>query len=535
MITSNDFTATVKTNRWYLLIAIPAILAQLIIFKTGYPFASYFFTDSFGYIYAAINNMDAGTWPVGYSKFLRVFNTFIHTDTGLVCFQYLFLQAAGLYFLFTLLHFFRPSRIIANVLFIFLVFNPVFLYLANSVSSDALFIGGSFLWLSQLIRMIRRPSLRRSCLHAILLALLFTFRYNAIYYYPLVSLLAILLSSPARRISPTGHITHLTRLAQKTLLSQRAIAIALPALLLLAFIYYTGNSVKQMTGTRKFSPFGGWQMANNALYLVRNAHDLPPAPARFAGLDSQIRHYFDTAKQERTLFDASYPGIYFLWSQQGPLAAYVNQQRKKDTTVPYFTSWTAASQQYTGYATWLIGQHPAAFVQHFVWPNTIRYIFPPLEFMGRYNSNMDTVDQMAKFWFHYKSNRVKAFSKDFQAFLLAGFPILNLVTNLFFLLIVLLFAFTKSAWKITSVPAGHLPPPTSAVAQAPSSSPAFARYIAVVFALWLLHFAFSVVAAPVVLRYQVFLLTICLSFSLLIVEQLVRSDKTIKNIPTTTT
>src|SRR5882672_11040321 len=112
-----NFIRQEKAIRRYLAIAILVIFLQLVLFKLFYPFASYFFTDSFGYLYAAGYNLDAHIWPIGYSKFLRVFNTFFHSDTALVCFQYTFLQLSGLYFLFTLSYLFRPSKLTGWILF----------------------------------------------------------------------------------------------------------------------------------------------------------------------------------------------------------------------------------------------------------------------------------------------------------------------------------------------------------------------------------------------------------------------------------
>jgi hypothetical protein len=49
---------------------------------------------------------------------------------------------------------------------------------------------------------------------------------------------------------------------------------------------------------------------------------------------------------------------------------------------------------------------------------------------------------------------------------------------------------------------------------------------------WVLHFGFSIFAAPVVLRYQIFSMICCCSFSLLLVEQLLSWEKTNKKIKT---
>src|SRR5258708_113364 len=391
-----NFIRQEKRNRRYLTIALTAIILQLVIFKLFYPFASFFFTDSFGYLYAAGYNLDAHIWPVGYSKFLRVFNTFFHSDTALVGFQYVFLQVCSLYFLFTLFYLFRPSKPVSIILFVSLLFNPLFLYLGNSVSSDALFIGLSLLWMAQLMRMIARPSRRRIVVHAVLLALLFTIRYTSVYY-PLISVLAILFS------------VHTWK--------EKGFAIALPLLLIAGFIYYTANVNKEMTGIRKFSPFSGWQIANNALYMYghdrpapgpakpfdqpKASVDLEPVPARFAELNDKVRQYFDTARKERTLLDALYPGDFYLWSRQSPLADYRGLLEYKDSPASYYKNWVTLSALYGDYGSWLIERQPLAYAEYYCWPNLQRYAFPPLEFMGGYNSGIDTVDRLSVASFHY--------------------------------------------------------------------------------------------------------------------------------------
>ena len=489
----NHFVFRDKTNRRYCIIAAAAIAAQLILFKIFYPFASFFYTDSFGYLYAAASNQDANVWPVGYSKFLRVFNTFLHDDTSLVTFQYLFLQAAGLYGWFSVRYFFQPSKVVAITLFIFTVFQPVWLYIANSVSSDSLFIGLSLIWITRLMWMMAYPSRRSIVTHALLLAALFTIRYTAIYY-PLAAALAIGLS----RYS----------------IKEKIGAILLPVALIAVFIVYTGQVTRQMTGTNQFAPFSGWQLANNALYMYGHVRQQPAGsvPARFAKLDSLTHNFFKSNRIERngrarlitytgpTLFEAPYPGIYYLWSPNSPLIQYMGQHRDKDTAAR-FRSWASVGPLYADYGAWLIKSNPTAFLQYYCWPNLQRFAMPPLEFMYRYNSGEDTVTPVAVYWFRYKNNRVQAISPSFQQDLLSFYPLLNLLVNLFFLGMLSLFFMTRGAAR---------------------ADPLFSRYIYVMAGLWLFHFLFTVLASPVVLRYQLFIMIAGFSFSLLLVEFLVK-------------
>ncbi len=89
----------------------------------------------------ADSNADINTHIIGYSRFLRLFSVFSHSDIALTAFQYLFVQTAGLYFLFTLFFFHNIGRVIQIILLGFVVINPMFLYMANMVSSDCIFLG----------------------------------------------------------------------------------------------------------------------------------------------------------------------------------------------------------------------------------------------------------------------------------------------------------------------------------------------------------------------------------------------------------
>ncbi|HTI10327.1 MAG TPA: MauE/DoxX family redox-associated membrane protein [Puia sp.] len=484
--TFSHFIRSDKTLRRFLIFAMVAILLQWGLFRLFYPFPSFFFTDSFAYLHAAAFNLDAHVWPIGYSKFLRVFNTFFHSDTALVSFQYLFLQACSLYFFATVTYCFRPSKPVSIILFSLLIINPLFLYLANSVSSDALFTGLSLCWIAQLMRMIGHPSRRGIFIHATLLALLFTLRYTAIYY-PFIGLVAILFSAYT--------------------LKEKLLAITLPLLLVGGFMLYTANAMHTLTGVEKFSPFSGWQLANNALYMMGPDRLPPPAsqqvPPQFRELNGRVRSYFDSAKTEKTLFDSLYPGIFYLWSPKSPLAGYQGLEARRDSAASWLKGWATNSVLYADYGSWLIRRHPLAYAQYYCWPNLQRYAFPPLEFMERYNCGMDTVDRLAAAWFRYKDQRVKTFSVAAQASILAPYPFLNMLINLLLLGMFGLFFTTKAARN---------------------ADPVFFRQMVMAGSVWLIHLAFSIVAAPVVLRYQVFPMILGGACSLLLAERLLKGD-----------
>jgi len=107
-----------RENRIRLLFAIAICIIQFSLFKVFYPYPD-FFNDSKWYILAASKHWDINIWPIGYSKFLAVFHGITRSHTLLVIFQYFFMQLALTHFYFTASYFFKPSRLMRNVLFCF--------------------------------------------------------------------------------------------------------------------------------------------------------------------------------------------------------------------------------------------------------------------------------------------------------------------------------------------------------------------------------------------------------------------------------
>ncbi|HEY8970516.1 MAG TPA: hypothetical protein VIM64_15530, partial [Puia sp.] len=181
---------TIPSLRIRALIAAVATLVLFILFKQFYPFAS-FFQDSYTYLDVAAHGDSISYRPVGYSWFLMLIHFITSSDTALVFVQYGILQLAGwcLYRSIGLLY--SPRRAIGNTLFLFLLFNPLNLYLANAVSSDALFTGLSLIWLTELLWLMHQPSWGRLVRQTVLLVVIFYIRYNALCY-PVIAAAAFL-------------------------------------------------------------------------------------------------------------------------------------------------------------------------------------------------------------------------------------------------------------------------------------------------------------------------------------------------------
>jgi protoporphyrinogen oxidase len=453
-----------KRNRAYCILALAVYLLQFIIFKFQYPFANYM-PDSYSYLEAAASNADVNMWPVAYSKFLRLVSVFIHSDKALVGIQYLFMQGAGLVFLFTLLHLLRPGRLVKNTLYIFFLINPIALYVANYISADALFIGFSLLWVSSLTWVVFQPRPWMVLVHGILILACFTLRYNAIYY-PFISIVAFSLSPQPWKV--------------------RLVGIGLGIVMICGSIWYTSTKMKETSGKFQFSAFGGWQLANNALYMYEHipAAQRQTPPARFAKLELMVRQHIDTLKKVKFSHEDSVNTFFYLWSGRGPLVQYLEREYKKDSTTPYFKRWASEGPLYMDYAKYLISSYPVSFFANFMLPNAVKFAVPPPEFLGTYNMGEDSVGAAAKQWFQYKSLKVRDHNKN-NAILsfTGGYSIFAVLVSLLFLIhIVGLLIF--NIMKTQSAPAK--------------------KWLLLILSFWLLNAGFSIFASPIVLRYQVF-------------------------------
>ena len=478
-----DYLWKDRHNRAWWLVGIFAFILEFIFFKFRYPFANYM-PDSYSYLEAAANNADVNMWPVAYSKFLRFISVFTHSDKIVVGLQYLFLQCSSLVFLFTLLYWLRPGRGVKTMLLLFVLFDPVPLYIANYISADALFIGLSLLWMASLVWILFRPRPWMLFVQAALLLACFTVRYNAIYY-PFVAILAYLLSRQPWK--------------------QKLVGMGLGIALVAVSFLFTSQKMKTTTGQWQFSAFGGWQMANNALYMYQTipAAQRSPVPARFAALETMVRQHMDTLSKVKFTHDDSVNAYFYLWSGRGPLHQYLDRQYKKDSTTPYFKRWASEGPLFAAYASYLIGKYPLQFAKAWLLPNAVKYAVPPTEFLGMYNMGGDSVGSVAKDWFNYKSRQVqKHDKKKKQPDSIAAtewFPVFGTMANILLVMGLIGVIFLGAVrWKDYGVP----------------------QVLAVVLLFWLANSAFSIFASPVVLRYQVFPLLVAFCIGAVLIEKI---------------
>lgn len=462
-----DFVLSDSRNRAYFIISLSIILLQLLIYKYYYPFASFIYGDSYCYIDEAIKNAQIDTYPIGYPMFLRLFSAITCSDTALVIFQYLLLQIGGLFLVFTLFYFYRLHELTKIILLGVTLFNPFFLHLANTVSSDNFFFSVSLIWFTLLIWLLYKPTFQILVIHAIVMFLAFIIRFNALCY-PLIILLVFLQSN------------------MKAL--WKLVGIALVILLVGSFINYNREKYAELCGIKQFSPFSGWLMANNAMYAYRYipVNERKGVPDKFRKLDQNIRQYFDSTKDHR-----KYPieGVMayhdYMWDQRvSPLWSYFREEYKQDVDTSIQKTWARLGPFYKEYGTWIIVNYPIEFSNYVLWPNFQRWFAPPIEFLEKYNSGYNNVPNYVKDWFKYKSDKIYSRVKNPKMIetALGFYPMVVGISHIlfFFSFLALLFLGINKKY------------------------PLLFKGVLLVFFYWIVNLGFSVFASPIALRFQMF-------------------------------
>jgi hypothetical protein len=446
---------------------------QLACFKLFYPFPD-FFGDSYNYIDAASHNLNVNIWPIGYSKFLLAFHWLTHSAFLLILFQYFCLEAAYFYLYQTIIRFIPTGKRTRAIILLFFFCSPLNLYISNYVSTEALFLALSLVWLTELLRITYKPSYHHILILSVAFAIAFTFRYNAMYY-PVIATVAFLIS--------------------KQHFAQKVIGIILGPLLILPFVIFSSHAVKQLSGTAQFPPiYGGWQWGNNALYFrehIQEDTNAIPTP-QMAELDQMARNYFRTVSPKyREL--APYVGNFFIQQRKAPLRQYIVKHFRSTESIE---AWAKAAPLYKDYGIWLIKRHPFSFARYYLLVNTKNYLLPPLEKLACYNLDQPTMDSLATFWFDFPDNEITSIlPRTFQGTLLILYPFLFLFLNFYFCRS--LFFFSKQK--------GFRSSPTP-----------LANSIALITLLLLTNFSFSIFANVIAFRYQLFPMVVLLAFALIL-------------------
>jgi hypothetical protein len=454
------------------------IVIQFIVLKILYPFAMFSY-DSANYVDVAMRNAAIDVRPVAYSKILLFLHMISPSDWAVVIFQYMLLEGALFYFYFTLLYMFRPGKWISWIMLMAFFLNTFVASISNYIMSDAIFTGMTVIWFTLTLWFLYRPRDVYAYMSILLLVVLFMIRYYAIYY-PLITVV-IILSSGIRW-------------------KAKVYSLILGCLLFGGYVWYTGEQYRKLLGRWEFSPFGGWQIASNALIMCHNMHaenyssDIPPPE-----LQSLHRHVVEALVFTRQKnMHPSALCVHYMW-QEGPLWSYMALQYPNLESDNWFKEWASMGHLYRQYGNYLIMQHPLEYVRYYIGEGLYWYVVPTMEFSNISRSGRYVVDYKIKRWFNYPSAQLSCTMRTYFSM----WPYLNIIfiLNVCMVISTILF-FICRCYKLVGRKACK----------------------AIMFAagFWVVNFLFSIISSPMALRYAISVMVLDIGFVMIQVEWICR-------------
>ncbi len=472
------FIVNNKSNLRFLLAGAAVTFIYFILLRIFFPAAS-FYPDSMAYIEAAAKGLEVSYRPIGYSNFISFFHSMVQSDWLLIFAQFFSGIIANLFLFFTLTYFFPAKKTYRLLLFVLLLCNPLYVLSGNYILSDAFFCSFSVTWFTVLLWIMHRPRWVYFFIQLVLLYWLILLSYTALIY-PFIVAAAYLLSKQATW--------------------KKTVAIGIPFLVVIIMVNNTIDKTEDMTGTPTFSAWGGWQLANNSLFILRHVK------ADSASFDSKTskeicafsNYYFDSLKRNNLINYDDNVNSSLMFSNGSPLKNYMYYYIPQlyaihpppQTTNRYLTSWTIMGPIFEDFAVRVIKKYPLDYLRYFVAPNITLYFHPPIEAYGSYNNNEDTLNHLITTYYNYPSNKINQSHAGFIKLFMNPWSWIFTLINTLFLLLTAAYYFMRryknDAW--------------------------FNKCLIFYLSFYALNFLFNIVAAPNVFRYHIAVVTLCIIF-----------------------
>jgi len=251
-------------------------------------------------------------------------------------------------------------------------------------------------------------------------------------------------------------------------------------------------------------------MANNALYMYGHVCSVKkdPVPVKFQPLDTLVRQYFATVGWVDNLANPRSGGAFYGADPDAPLMQYMYRKYGNDTVFLDLRKFGLLAPLYGAYGTYLARTYPRDYFQWFLWPSTLRYIFPPPEIFytkTTFYLRDDKLGKDASQLFHLKTLTVDNSLINFRTKVFSPYPDIMGFIHAGFVLGLLTFLFLGGSKKIGRTNAW---------------------IIITVAIFWICDLFFKVSAGAIVLRHQMFLMIIEFAFALLFIDIVYRSNPT---------
>ncbi len=476
-INQSIFNFIFKEARQRNLLLITLIVNGLLLagYKYFYPLPD-FYSDSYGYVIAAVNHLEIFYRPLGYSHFLNFLHNWSDSSFFVVAVQYYLLSLASLFCFFTVDYFYRyRHKVIRIAVWALITFNILYLPLANQVASDSLFTALTIIWFTLLLWVINRGNWLSLGLQVIVLMFAFEVRYNALYFLPVACICFL--------ISKNKNVVY------------RIVGTAITVFAITWSYNRIKETTEQYTNAPIFAGFSGWLIANNALYIAPFIHldTVEFEEPELRTVQQFVNIYKDSLEpgELQMVKRNDLYGSVYLWSKKSPLKMYLRYYCNKNR-VDYMAGWYQVSETFTAYGKHIIQRHVGEYIRYFLIPNTVCYFFPSGGKLSTYNADGTTIADDTRAWFHFNSIELKPRGNTtLQQRIVAVYPAFHVVITVLGLLLPAILLLRNKRKKILQ-----------------KRQALFALYW---YAFFLLDAGFSIIAIAIELRYQAawFVLIFC--------------------------
>lgn len=410
---NNDFRSYLRANKKTILITIGVSLPFFCILKYIYPYPD-LFVDSNNYVDWAVRDLAVSYRPTGYTYLLKFLHGISDSAMFTIFVQYLFFLLSTLFCMLSADHLYGIPKKLMLPLLIAIVANPMLLLQVNMVSSDTIFSSLTVVWFTLCMWIAKRGNIPLILAQILLLYLCFEIRFMAMFY-PVVAMVAIYFSTSKWTYKIAG--------------------MGLTIFVILLAVEREKDLVEKATGTRVFSGFSGWQIANNALYAYKymdvDVTDMPSNEMKV--LDGCVRFFIDSVNTVPGEVSSSY-----IWDRKSPLKQFVMANSVR-SHIPYFPLWFSTSQLYNEYGWYLIKTFPKQYFQHFLLPNTRQYFYPDKEALWDYCDGRPQIPPATKQWFNFDTDVLSNRAPGLQKSIMPAFPALSMLLNAFNVLAIFYF------------------------------------------------------------------------------------------------
>ncbi len=350
-------------------------------------------SDTYGYIWAAMNNRFTHLRPFGYSFFLRILHVFSKSLYSIIVSQALIYAVSAGILLLAVKKYWPPRKNWWFIVFeVVTVFSPTAFFLFDTILSDVLQCALLFVIIAMLLVMIHEESWVALLLYAAALFCSFHTRYSSMYL-P-VAILPILVLSGKK--------------------AMRLVSVGLTVAVFAVFYVQTEHDMVKYYGLKQFSTgFDGWQLANNGLHVIPFIDIEPdkikiPEDNDLKRLHEFVLNYnYKHHKIEEYTNEGKNPTASFIWINDAPLKQYhIRYLKENEGKYDMAMSWVIlGSGVYKEYGKWLIVNYPWLFIKHYLFPNIKQVFFTTLLEMHTLGSDIPAGKNEIVEWFDVPADK----------------------------------------------------------------------------------------------------------------------------------